>query len=67
MSNNYPVGWNEERVDRVLEHYESQSDEEAVAEDEAAYADTKETAMAVPVDLVPAVRALIAKQASADG
>ena len=33
----YPVGWDEERVRRVLEHYEAQSDEEAVAEDEAAY------------------------------
>ena len=33
----YPTGWDEERVRRVLEHYETQSDEEAVAEDEAAY------------------------------
>jgi hypothetical protein len=33
----YPAGWDERRVRRVLEHYETQSDEEAVAEDEAAY------------------------------
>ena len=33
----YPIGWDEERVRRVLEHYEQQPDEEAVAEDEAAY------------------------------
>ena len=32
-------GWDEERVDRVLAHYESQSEEPAVAEDEAAYED----------------------------
>lgn len=57
----YPVGWDEERVRRVLEHYEAQSDEEAVAEDEAAYAATTHTAMGVPVELVPAVRELIAK------
>jgi len=25
----YPRGWNEDRVRRVLEYYESQSDEEA--------------------------------------
>jgi hypothetical protein len=31
----YPDGWDAERVRRVLEHYEAQSDEEAVAEDEA--------------------------------
>ena len=33
----YPVGWDEARVNRVLAHYEQQSDDEAVAEDEAAY------------------------------
>jgi hypothetical protein len=57
----FPPGWDEERVRRVLEHYESQSDEEAVAEDEAAYESTTETMMAVPVELVPRVRELIAR------
>ena len=46
---------------RVLAHYESQSDEEAVAEDEAAAENSKNTLMAVPKPLVPAVRELIAK------
>jgi len=58
----YPSGWNEERVRRLLEHYETQSDEEAVAEDEAAYEATTHTAMDVPVELVPVVRELIAKR-----
>jgi hypothetical protein len=58
----YPVGWDEERVRRVLEHYEAQSDEEAVAEDEAAYEATTYTMMEVPVELVPVVRELIAKR-----
>jgi hypothetical protein len=58
----YPAGWNEERVRRVLEQYETQSDEEAVAEDEAAYEVTTHTAMEIPVDLVPAVRQLIANR-----
>jgi hypothetical protein len=58
----YPVGWDAERVRRVLEHYETQSDEEAVAEDEAAYEATTHTAMEVPIELVPAVRELIAKR-----
>lgn len=57
----FPPGWDEARVRRVLEHYESQSDEEAVAEDEAAFEATTHTAMEVPVDLVPAVRELIAR------
>jgi hypothetical protein len=58
----YPSGWDEDRVRRVLEHYETQSDEEAVAEDEAAYETTTHTAMDVPVELVPAVRELIARR-----
>lgn len=58
----YPPGWDEARVKRVLEYYESQTQEEAVAEDEAAYESTTHTAMEVPVDLVPKVRELIAKR-----
>jgi len=33
----FPKGWDERRVKRVLAHYEKQSEDEAVAEDEAAY------------------------------
>lgn len=46
----------------MLEHCEAQSDEEALAEDEASYEATKFAAMEVPVDLVPVVRELIAKR-----
>jgi hypothetical protein len=59
--NKYPPGWDAARVKRVLEHYENQSDDEAVAEDEAAYEDSTHTTMEIPVDLVPAVRELLAK------
>ena len=58
----FPPGWDEERVRRLLEHYESESDEEALAEDEAAFESTTHTIMEVPVDIVPAVRELIAKR-----
>jgi hypothetical protein len=61
-STKYPGGWDEARVKRVLAHYEQQSDDEAVAEDEAAYESTTHTAMEVPVDMVPAVRELLAKR-----
>jgi len=57
-----PKGWDEDRVRRVLEHYENQTDEEAVAEDEAAFGSRTETLMEVPNDLVPTVRELIAKR-----
>jgi hypothetical protein len=59
---NYPTGWDQERVRRVLEHYENLDEEEALAEDEAAYEDRSQTLMAVPNDLVPAVRELLAKR-----
>jgi hypothetical protein len=59
---NFPPGWDEERVRRVLEHYANQSDDEAVAEDEAAFESTTHTAMGIPVELVPEVRELLAKR-----
>lgn len=58
--NKFPPGWNEERVRKVLVHYEEQSEEEALAEDEAAYEDENQTLMEIPNELIPQVRALIA-------
>jgi hypothetical protein len=57
----FPPGWDEARVRRVLEHYEHQSEEQAVAEDEAVAESETDTVMAVPKPLVPAVRELIAR------
>jgi type II secretory pathway component PulC len=57
----FPRGWDEEKVGRVLAHYEGQTEEEAVAEDEDAMRPS-ETVMSVPHDLVPRVRELIAKR-----
>ena len=61
----FPTGWNEERVKRVIQHYESQSDDEGVAEDEAAFELPGQTFIEVPSELVPAVRELIAKRKTA--
>ena len=58
----FPTGWDEKRVKRVLEHYESQSEDEAVAEDEAAYEDTNQTFMEIPNELIPVIRELIAEK-----
>ena len=57
-----PKDWDEARVNRVVKHYEGQTDEEATAEDETAYNATTHTSMDVPVDLVSKVRELIAKR-----
>jgi len=58
----FPPGWDEPRVRRVLAHYEEQSEEQAVAEDEAAADDQTQAVMEIPNDLVPAVRELLAKR-----
>ena len=57
----FPPGWDEERVQRVLAHYETQTEVEAVAEDEAASESPDYALVSVPRELVPAVRELIAK------
>jgi hypothetical protein len=57
----FPPGWDEERVRKVLAHYEEQTEDEAVAEDEAAFEDSTQTVIEVPHELVPAIRELIAK------
>jgi hypothetical protein len=61
----YPPEWDEKRVKDVLAHYASQSEEEAVAEDEAAFEAAGQTVMEVPTELVPKVRELIAKHKAA--
>jgi hypothetical protein len=61
--NRYPKGWNRQKVQRVLAHYENQTDNQAIAEDEAAYNNPLFTMMQVPVELVPRVQKLIAKRA----
>ena len=59
--NRFPPGWDEERVRKVIEYYDAQTEEEALAEDEAAFRDEGHTVMEVPPELVPAIRELIAK------
>ena len=60
----FPSGWNEARVRRVLEHYERQTEDEAVAEDEASFRSRDQTVMVVPKRLVPAITRLIERQGS---
>jgi hypothetical protein len=61
----FPSGWDEARVRKVLAHYENQTEEEAVAEDEASFEAEGQTVMIVPTDLVPAIRQLITSRRGA--
>jgi len=60
----FPPGWDEEKVRRVLEYYEHQTEEEAVAEDEDAYEQEELSMMEIPHELVPKVRQLVARRQS---
>ena len=61
----FPPGWDEARVREVLAHYDNQSEDEQFAEIEAALQAEGITLMAVPTELVPEVRALLARKQSA--
>lgn len=60
-SNRFPASWDEQSVRELIDYYESQTDEEAAAEHEAALSGSAATLMEVPVELVPVVRDLIAR------
>ncbi len=55
----FPPGWNEDRIRQVLAHYEDQTEEEQAAEIEEAFEEEGTTLISVPTELVPEVRALI--------
>ena len=59
------LGWDEARVREVIGHYENQTEDEQFAEIEAAHETEGVTMMAVPTELVPEVRALLARKQSA--
>jgi hypothetical protein len=59
---NAPIGWDKERIKHVLNHYENQSEDEAVAEDEAAWKNKVSSFIEIPNELVPTVLNLIARK-----
>lgn len=62
---NFPPGWDEQRVRDVIAHYDDQSEDEQFAEIEAAHEAKAVTFVAVPNELVPEVQALIARRRTA--
>jgi hypothetical protein len=59
--NEFPPGWNEEKVQSVIAYYEQQTEDEAVTEAEEALQNESSMLIEVPIELVPIVRELIAK------
>jgi hypothetical protein len=60
-----PPGWDEKRVREVIDYYENQTEDEQLAEHEAAFAADGQTVMVVPTELVPEIRKLIARRRGA--
>ena len=58
----FPPGWDAARVQRLLAHYENQDEDVQVAEDEAAHQSQGQAVMVVPLELVPAIRHMIAQK-----
>jgi len=57
----FPPGWGGKRVQPILQVYGEQTEEEAIAEDEAMWDADGQTVMTIPNKLVSLVRALITK------
>ncbi len=60
-----PAGWTEERIRKLAENYDNQSEDEQVAEHEAALQAEGHTVMVVPTELVPEILKLITKKRTA--
>jgi len=61
----FPTGWNEERVQKLLSELEARTDEEWAVADEAAAVDGEaQTVVTIPASLLPMVRQLLASYKS---
>jgi hypothetical protein len=61
VKQHFPPGWNQERVQAVIDYYENMTDEERAADIEAAREAAGQTLISVPTALVPAILKLIAR------
>ncbi len=58
----YPAGWDEERIRKLAEHSDNHTEDEQVAEHEAAFRAEGQTVMVVPTELVPEIIKLIGRK-----
>ena len=63
----FPPGWDSERVQRLIAHYDALGEEQQVAEDEAAGQQPGQTTVVVPVEFMPAIREMLAHRTEARG
>jgi len=58
----FPPGWNEKRVQKVIDYYDKQTEEDELAEYQAGMKLKGLSIMFVPTHLVPEVRRLIGRR-----
>ena len=59
----FPLGWDGDRVKQLAEYYEQLSEDDQTAEDEQAALEANgQTVISVPEELLPAIRQLLATQ-----
>ena len=58
----FPPGWSAERVQNLIAHYDALDEEQLVAEDEAAQEHIDQTAVVVPIEMMPAIRQMLAQK-----
>jgi response regulator of citrate/malate metabolism len=62
MQNNFPKGFGRKRVESVIEHYDQQTEQETIAEADAAFENSRMTLVRVPNELVEEVEKLISRR-----
>ncbi len=60
--NKYPKGWDRKRAERVIAHYNTQTEAAAIAEADAAFENSHMTLVRVPPELVKEVEQLIERR-----
>lgn len=60
----FPPGWDADRVQRLIAHYEALAEESQVAEDEAALDSQGQTTVVVPIEFMPTIRHMLAQKSS---
>ena len=64
----FPAGWDQKRVEKLIADYESLTEEEQVADDEASVSDQRgQAVITVPDALLPAIRQLLAANNTPSG
>lgn len=58
----FPPGWDAARVQKLIAYYETLDEDAQVAEDEAVLETKGQTTVVVPMELMPAIRQMLAQK-----